>query len=213
MRAILVIILIVALAFASFALVVGVSLGIGWVLTRILPFSLFEGTMVGMVAAVITFALWRRILGILSQILGIVPPWEIVEEEEGEIPASRFWESRAERTWENWFRYVFANAVREGLIEELEWGDDTSEGAMQVLSIRLADAAVAGLKAKSSRTKRLRVTAGTLRHELAQMGGPDYPDKVLETAAEAVTSQLTYWEDEIREVIRGKLWDKAAEVD
>jgi hypothetical protein len=38
MRAILVIILIVALAFASFALVVGVSLGTGWVLTRFFAF-------------------------------------------------------------------------------------------------------------------------------------------------------------------------------
>ena len=66
MRAILVIILIVALAFASFALVVGVSLGTGWVLTRFLPFSLFEGTLVSMVAAVVTFATWRGILRILS---------------------------------------------------------------------------------------------------------------------------------------------------
>jgi hypothetical protein len=212
MRAILLIILIVALALVSFALVAGIFLGIGWVLTLVLPFSLFEGTVVSMIAAVVTFAVWGRILGILSRLLGIVPPWEAAEEEE-EIPESRFWESKADRTWENWFKYVFANAVYEDLVDSLDWAEDTSEQAMRALSIRLADAAVAGLKEKSPRTKRLRVTEGMLRHQLAQMGGQEYPDEVLETAAQAMNVQLRYWKDEVWEVIRGNLWDEPAEVD
>jgi hypothetical protein len=212
MRAILLIILIVALALVSFALVAGIFLGIGWVLTLVLPFSLFEGTVVSMIAAVVTFAVWGRILGILSRLLGIVPPWEAAEEEE-EIPESRFWESKADRTWENWFKYVFANAVYDDLVDSLDWAEDTSEQAMRILSIHLADAAVAGLKEKSPRTKRLRVTEGMLRHQLAQMGGQEYPDEVLETAAQAMNVQLRYWKDEVWEVIRGNLWDEPAEVD
>lgn len=212
MRAILLIILIVVLALVSFALVAGIFLGIGWVLTLVLPFSLFEGTVVSMIAAVVTFAVWGRILRVLARLLGITPPWEAAEEEE-EIPESRFWESKADRTWENWFKYVFANAVYEDLVDSLDWAEDTSERAMRALSIRLADAAVEGLKGKPSRTKRLRVTEGMLRHQLAQMGGQVYPDEVLETAAEAMNGQLRYWKDEVWEVIRGNLWDEPAEVD
>jgi hypothetical protein len=212
MRAILLIILIVVLALVSFALVAGIFLGIGWVLTLVLPFSLFEGTVVSMIAAVVTFAVWGRILGVLARLLGITPPWEAAEEEE-EIPESRFWESKADRTWENWFKYVLANAAYEDLVDSLDWAEDTSEQAMRILSIHLADAAVAGLKEKSPRTKRLRVTEGMLRHQLAQMGGQVYPDEVLETAAQAMNVQLRYWKDEVWEVIRGNLWDEPAEVD
>jgi hypothetical protein len=48
---------------------------------------------------------------------------------------------------------------------------------------------------------------------LAQMGGQEYPDEVLEIAAQAMNGQLSYWKDEVREVIRGDLWDELAEVD
>lgn len=66
MRAILVAIVFVVLILLSLAFVVGVSLGIGWVLTLVLPFSLFEGTVVGMIAAFVTWTVWHRFLGFLS---------------------------------------------------------------------------------------------------------------------------------------------------
>jgi len=205
MRTILPVVAIIVLVLASFALVVGVSLGIGWILTLVLPFSLFEGTIVGVFAAIATLVVWRSLFEFLSE----DEFSEEVDDEEA-IAKSRFWERREERTWENWLRYVLANAVYEELIDSLAWAEDTGERAVQELSIHLANVAVEGLKGKSPHTKRVRVSQGMLKHELVKQGGQAYPGEVLRAAAEAVNQELMYWEDEVLKVIREQLWEALA---
>jgi len=190
MQAILQLVLLILLILISLALVIGVSLGIGWVLKLILPFSLFEGTVVGMVAAFVTWTIWHRVFGLLSPFAGEDDEDDEEEEEEGEIPESRFWKDRTEKTWENWFRYVFANTIYEELADSWDGSEDTNERTLQEQAIRLADAAVEGLKGKSPFTKRLRISPDTLKHELARMGQLPYHHKILVTAADAANAEV-----------------------
>jgi hypothetical protein len=83
---------------------------------------------------------------------------------------------------------------------------------LQELSIRLTDAAIAALKTKSPRTKRLRVSTGMLKHELTKMGQQPYDDDILDTAVSAINDELIASQEELREVIRRKSWDEPANV-
>ena len=58
--------LIVLVVIISLALFIGLALGIGWLLTLFLPFSLFEATLLGMLAAVVTGLVWHSIFRSLS---------------------------------------------------------------------------------------------------------------------------------------------------
>ena len=214
MRAILQLGLLILLALASFAFVVGISLGIGWALTRVLPFTLFQGTAVGMIAAIATGMIWRRIFEGLS---GNGTSAEDIDndEEESKIPESQFWKIKEERTWENWFRYVFANAIYYELSDS--WGrdedGDTDKRTLREQAVRLADTAVKGLKNKPVYTRRVRISPDVLKHELTRMGQFPYPHKVLKMAADAISVELMDWEDDVREVIIERSWGEPADVD
>jgi len=206
---ILMIILVIVLIVISFALVTGIALGVGWILTLFLPFSLFEATLLGMIAAFVTWTIWRTIL---SPVQDFGPDEEEPEPEFDEIPLSRFCKMDADRTWENWFRYLIANAIYEGLLDSPGRIGQMNERQLQELSIRLTDAAIAALKAKSPRTRRLRVSTGMLKHEMTKMGQQPYDDDILDTAVSAINTELISSQEELREVIRDKLWDEPADV-
>jgi hypothetical protein len=205
----LIIILVIVLIVVSFSLVMGIALGVGWVLTRFLPFSLFEATLLGMMAAFVTWTIWRNFLG-------SVPDFGYAEEEPepdfDEIPLSRFCRTDADRTWENWFRYTIANTVYEDFLDSPGRIGQMNDRQLQELSIRLTEAAVAALKVKSPRTRRLRMTSGMLKHEMTKMGQQPYDDDILDTAVSAINDELIASQEELREVIREKLWDEPADV-
>jgi hypothetical protein len=208
---ILVIIVIIVLIVVSFALVMGIALGIGWVLTRFLPFSLFEATLLGMIAAFVTLNVWRNVLSSAPL------DFRSGEEEEpesdfDEIPLSRFCRTDADRTWENLFRYEIANTVYEGFLDSPDRIGQMNDRQLQELSIRLTDAAIAALKTKSPHARRLRVTKGTLKHEMTKMGQQPYDDDILDTAVSAINDELDSSQEELREVIRDRLWDEPADV-
>jgi len=204
---ILIIVLIIVLIVISLALVMGIALGVGWVLTRFLPFSLFEATLVGMIAAFVTWTIWHNVLA-------SVPYFGSLEEEPerdfDEIPISRFCRTDADKTWENWFRYTIANTAYEGFLDSPGRIGQMNERQLQELSIRLTDAAITALKAKSPGTKRLRITKGMLKHEMTKMGQQPYDDDILDTAVSAINAELISSQEELREVIRDRLWDEPA---
>ena len=206
MRALLLILIIIVIVI-SFALVLGVALGVGWILTLFLPFSLFEATLLGMIAAIAICTAWYNILR-------SVEPFGFDEEYEepgledpDEIPPSRFYRTDADRTWENWFRYILANVTYDDFLD-LGGFAQMNDRQLQELSIRLTDAAIAALKVKSSRTKRLRVTKGMLKHEMTKMGQQPYDDEILDTAISAINDELGDLQEDLRDVIRGKLWNE-----
>lgn len=208
---ILIIILMIVLIVISFALVFGIALGIGWVLTRFLPFSLFEATLLGMIAVLVTWTIWRNFLGSAPD-FGVSEEEEETEPDLDEIPLSRFCKTDADRTWENLFRYEIANTVYEGFLDSPGRIGQMNERQLQELSIRLTDAAIAALKTKSPRTRRLRVTKGMLKHEMTKMGQQPYDDDILDTAVSAINDELVSSQEELREVIRDKSWDESADV-
>jgi hypothetical protein len=208
MRAFLLILVIVVLVI-SFALVVGIGLGVGWILTRFLPFSLFEATLVGMIAVLVTWTIWRNVLGSVPD---FGSPEEEPEPDFDEIPLSRFCRTDADQTWGNWFRYLIANATYEGFLDSPGRIGQMNDRQLQELSIRLTDAAIAALKAKSLRTRRLRVSTGMLKHEMTKMGQQPYDDDILDTAVSAINDELISSQEELIEVIRDKLWDQPADV-
>jgi hypothetical protein len=206
---ILIVILMIALVVISFALVFGVALGVGWVLTRFLPFSLFEATLLGMIAALVTWTIWRNIL---SAVQDSGFDEEEAEVDLDEIPLSRFCRTDADNTWENLFRYEIANTVYEDLLDSPGRIAQMNDRQLQELAIRLTDAAIAALKRKSPRTRRLRMTKGMLKHEMTEMGQQPYDDDILDTAVSAINAELVASQEELREVIRGKLWDEPTDV-
>ena len=212
MRALLLILIIIVLVI-SFALVFGVALAVGWILTLFLPFSLFEATLLGTITAIDTGVIWYNIL----RLAGAFNFYEEYEEEEAEpdldeIPMSRFCGTDADRTWENWFRYILANTTYEDLLDSPGWIGQMNEEYLQELSIRLTDTAIAALKRKSPRTKQLRVTKGVLKHEMTKMGQQPYDDDILDTAVSAINAELISFQAELRKVIREKSWEEPADV-
>ena len=206
-----IIILVIVVIVISFALIFGVALGLGWILTRFLPFSLFEATLLGMIAAIITWNAWRNLLSPIGDFGSYDYDEEEPEWDLDEIPPSRFYRTDADRTWENWFRYILANATYEDFLGS-GWTAQMNETQLKELSIRLTDAAIAALKKKSPRTKRLRVTTGMLKHEMTRMGQQPYDDDILDTAISAINDELGSIQEELRDVVRGKLWDEPTDM-
>jgi hypothetical protein len=205
MRPLPFVLMIVLVLIVSLGLFIGLSLGIGWLLTLFLPFSLFEATLLGMLAAVVTGLFWYGVLRSLSVS-------EFLEDEEesqpDEIPESRFWETPVDRTWKNWFRYVLANSVYEDLLDSPSAIKAMEEKQLQDLSIRLADTALDGLKAKSPRMKRLRVSKGMLKQQLTKTAQQSYDDDILDIAVAAMNASLQLLEKPLRKAIRERLWDE-----
>lgn len=208
MRTLPFILLIVLVVIVSLALFVGLSLGIGWLLTLFLPFSLFEATLLGMLAAVVTGLVWYRIFRSLSvSELMTDDDWS----EPDEIPESRFWQSSADRTWMNWFRYILANSVYEDLLDSSSGLNVEKKGQLQECSIRLTDAALGQLRTRSPRTKRLRVSKGMLKQQLGKMGHQSCDDEILNAAVAAMNADLRYLDAPLRTAIRERLWDEPQE--
>ncbi|MBC8262638.1 MAG: hypothetical protein H8E47_00750 [Anaerolineales bacterium] len=214
MWTILPIVVMVVLLIISFALVFGIALGVGWILTLFLPFSLFEATLLGMIAAMVTWNVWRNIFSPIEP-FGSNDYNDYEEEPEledfDEIPPSRFYKTDADRTWENWFRYMIANTTYDDFLDSGGFAQ-MNDRQLQELSIRLADAAIAALKAKSPRTKRPRVSKEMLKHEMTKMGQKPYDDDILDTAISAISDELDSLQEELRDVIRGKLWNEPVDV-
>jgi hypothetical protein len=185
-------------------------MGIGWILTLFLPFTLFEGTLLGLIASVIVGTFWNTILN-------IIPPFEredyedFDEEDEDDydtIPPSRFFKTNKEQTWEAWLRFTIANRV---YIEFQDWPQPVSmmsSKQQQELAIRLADITLSLLKAKTARAKQLRVTMNTLKREMGKLGQRPYDNDILRLAIGAINEELDYHHEEIIAIIHEKSWNK-----
>ena len=209
MRTILSAVVTIALTVTILALIVGISLAVGWLLTIFLPFSLFEGTLLAMIAGIATGTIWRRIMDSPSISR---PEEEAIYSEPDGIPQSRFWESGADRTWGKLFRYVLANSIYKDLLYSPRWEGEVEGEQLQETSILLADAAVEVLKTKSPRAKRLRVSRAMLKRKMVQMEQLPYDDDVLDVAVAAMNLELAHHHEELVEVITGRLWDEVVEV-
>lgn len=201
--------LILGLIVLSFVVLLGITLGVGWVLTLLLPLSLFEGAMITMLLSAFVWTIWRSLFQGL-------PDWALPEldhdlddEDYAEadlIPPQRFYETEAGKTWENWFRFVFANAIYEDFLSSLRGAGAMRDQEKQELAIRLADTMIAILKKRSPRSKRLKINVAALRQELLKEGLQPYDEDILDVALEAVNWQIEEFHEDLREIIAGRRW-------
>ena len=211
MQVILSFLIIVAIAVFSLALILGVALGIGWVLTLLLPFSLFEATLLGLIASVVVGTFWNNILNIVPPFDTTLYDTDFDEDDDDEyniIPETRFYKNQAHKNWENWMRYSIANRV---YMEFQDWPQTVSmmkDQQQQELAIRLTDITLSLLKTKTTRTKQLRVTMSTIKREMSKLKQRPYDNDILGLAIPAINEELDYHYQDIIMIINEKLWDK-----
>jgi len=195
------------------AIALGWAIGIGWLLTLFLPFSLFEGTLLGLISVgMVAFALQRIFSSEISpfsdydddedDLVDVLDGYEV-------IPENRFYKDKGGKTWEAWVKHEIAN----GIYEEMQDSDITfasmGKQQLQELAIRLADIGIAVLKTKA-KNRTLRVTVANLRNRMKKINQRPYDDDILELAAEAINDELEY--EETIDVVRGKLWQQPCDM-
>jgi len=214
MGSIILLVLIILLAvIVAHAAVLAWAIGIGWILTQFLPFTLFEGSLLGLIsAAMVIFGIYRLFSsGAPSPFSDYDDDDDIFDilDEYDSIPESRFYKNEADKTWEAWTRHEIANGVYQEMQEEPSTFGSMGERQLQELAIRLADIGIATLK-KKAKNRSLKVTIANLRSQMNRMKQRPYDDDILEVAVEAINDELEY--EETIDVIRDKLWNEPCDM-
>jgi hypothetical protein len=186
------------------------SIGLGWLLSHIVPFSLFEGSFMVMAATVIVAYIISRVTSspLYSEDEDEDEDFDADEIDEAlgyKIPSSRFYESEETKTWEAYFRYGLANNINLEFERNPRATGRMNETQVQELSIRLADMIVSLLKRRSAR-KRLALTVAELKKHMESQGQKPYDDDILMLATKAANIGLTM--PIHASIVHDKLWDK-----
>lgn len=193
-------------------LLFGWSLGWGWLITRLLSFTLFEGTLVALLISLAVITALSRI------ILNTPPPdslwleddWDDeVGEEDYTIPSTRFWKRDNERTAEKFTHYVLANEIYTQASDSPKTRGFMGEQQLQELSIRLGELALQVLKRKRKNARDLSITISQLQQQMAQMNLQPYDPEILALAVNVVNELLVEDDDDdgmLSDIIRQKLW-------
>jgi hypothetical protein len=203
----------------SLILVLGLAIGIGWLLTLILPFTLFEGTLLGMIASIIIGAIWYNFFRSVPDFIPGSYGFDYDEDEDeeddfdfDEIPVSRFYKTDADKTWETWFRYEIANGIYVEFQDSPKQIAPLGDKQMQELAVRLADIGVSILKTKSARAKQFKISKAMLKRQMTKMGQQPYDDDILSLAATAINENLDYYYEDLINVIRNKSWHERMDI-
>lgn len=198
----------------SLILLLAVGIGIGWVLTLLLPFTLFEGSVLGTIATAFVVHLWFSLFNKLKaddiydeyeRNIGLLDDEEDDYREYDEISAERFYKTPDEQTGEAMFRYQIANGIYTAFQDEPQTVGPMGPSQTKELAIRLADLAMALCKRKPSHTKKFRITKSALKKEMTKMELRPYDDDILNAAVKATNTELL---DEVMDdIVRQKLWD------
>lgn len=192
-------------------MLLGLALGIGWLLTLFLPFDLFQGTLLALLAlmtlASIVYNLFR----------GFPVEYTTSEYDEeayfdDEIPPRRFYTHNREKTWEAWVRYQIANIIYEEFQESPRRIAPMGNSQLQELAIRLADITVSILKTRSPTTTTLNITKNALKKQMKKIGQRPYDDDILGLATTAINDGLDYYYEEVLEVIQAKAWNQPTDM-
>jgi hypothetical protein len=195
------------------ALVLAWSIGLGWLLSHILPFSLFEGSLLAMVASVIVGYVASRILRGLD--LPLIEP-ELALEQRVDLPSyaiphTRFYPTETDKTWEAWFRFELANRLYDALAASPRLTGYLDKSQRQELAIRLTDVGIALLKAKTGRGRQVRTRLVDWQGHMAKQGLKPYDEALLGLAMTTLHNTLAT--PLFERVVRTKLWDQPARVD
>jgi hypothetical protein len=202
--------IILLLILAGMAVVLVWSIGLGWVLSHLLPFSLFEGSLLAMAASVIVGYVASRILDSLELPLLEPEPREPLVDLPS-YPHTRFYPSETDKTWEAWFRFELANRLYDALAASPRVTGRLDKSQRQELAVRLADIGIALLKAKIGRGRQVRTRLADWQAYMANQGLKPYDEALLRLAMTTVHTTLAA--PVFERVVRAKLWDQPARLD
>jgi len=190
-------------------MVLGFAVGTGWLMTLFLPFTLFEASLLALIASIVVGSSWYYLLGSVLGLGGEIADetYEDYDNDFDQIPPNRFFKSNTDRTWEAWLRHHLANSIYYEFQESPQPVAPMGKKQIQELAIRLADMSVDILKAKSVRAKRLNVSAATLKKQMGKIGQRPYDDDILGIAAIAINTEVSYHYEELLRVVHTKLWN------
>jgi hypothetical protein len=216
----MVLLIYLVLILITLVLVLGLALGVGWLLTLFLPFRLWEGTVLAMMAGVLLWVVWSAIFRAIGTTTGVA---EEDEEDENVLWPSPYPPVRIvpppfvgrgpEPTWETWFMHSLADRVRERFRESPDRAGGKDDRQLQELALRSAAAAVRILKAKSTQTRHLHVTKGALKREISRGGYPLVEEPVLDLAVTAINEGVDASSSELSRVIRDRAWIEPADLE
>ncbi|MBN1565350.1 MAG: hypothetical protein JXA10_16005 [Anaerolineae bacterium] len=193
----------------ALSIILGWSIFVGWLLTLIFPFELFEGTLLAMLASVFSVYALNYPPGESG-----APDWSLIDDEDDEfpedqIPMSKFVKTEDQKTWENLSRYEIANAIVTEFKASIKIGQMT-DAQLEALAIRMADAGIELLKQKPARTTNVTITANQLKNQLRRMGFKPDADDILKAATHGINFAL--YETPIELVVKQKMWDQRAPI-
>ncbi|MDM8520801.1 hypothetical protein QUF64_12195 [Anaerolineales bacterium HSG6] len=208
--------------------VLAVGIGIGWLLKLFLPFTLFEGSVLGLITILIISLGWSNLLQNTPTMSTDDYDLDYDDDDDDddydddddddddyddydEISITRFYQKQTEKTWEAWFRYQIANSIYIEFQDTPKVVGPMGERQVQELAIRLADIAVPLCKRKPPHTKKFQITQESIKKEMNKMGQRPYSDDILELAVSAINEEIGYEED-LQEIIRNKAWDELSDL-
>ncbi len=212
------ILLILIIAVVSISLVLGFAIGVGWIITLILPFTLFEASLLALITSIVVGTFWNNILNPSSR-FGFNPFDDDEEEDEYEyeedfkhIPTTRFYNTPTDKTWDAWLNHQLADAIYIEFQETPHAAGLTNDTQQQELAIRLAEIAMSILKAKNSRAKQLTVSMSALKKQMTKRGQRPYDDDILRVATTAINADLDYYYDELIPIVHAKRWQSPCDI-
>lgn len=206
MRAVLTLILIVlGVLVVGLAVLLGLSLLVGWLLTLFLPFTLFEGTLLGLIALVALGVLTANILKGLP-----LPDLDTTASEEfddfKQFPEERIFKTEEDRTLENQYRFEMANRVYGEFQESPSQFTAMNDKQQQELALRLAEIALAILKQKPVTTARLNLSKAAIKKQMQKMNQQPYSEDILDIALSGLNEYIFDNFEDLRESIHIKDW-------
>ena len=196
----------VLLATVGIVLLTGWSIGLGWLLTQLLPvFNLFEASLLIMLASI-------AVAYIGSQVMTTpVPSTDLAEGLEdldsSPIPSERFFNSEMDKTGEAVLRYRLANGIYLDLEDETDVSRMMRREQLEELAVRLTDLAVGMLKRKGKQSGRIGLTVSALTREMEKKGQKPYDADIMRVAIDAINEQL-FFDLDLIEIVRQKRWDE-----
>ena len=197
----------VLLAAVGIVLLTGWSIGLGWLLARLLPvLTLFEASLLIMLATIAVAYLGSRVMAMP------VPGAELAEELEdldiSPIPAERFYEGEAGKTGEAVLRYRLANSIYLDLEDEPDVSRMMRRDQLEELAIRLTDIAVGMLKRRGKQSGRIGLTVSALAKEMEKKGQKPYDADIMQVAVDSINEQL-FFDLDLIEIVREKRWNES----
>ena len=124
-----------------------------------------------------------------------------------QLPVTRFYKTADEKTWDAWLRYQIADDIYFDLQAMPTPVGQLDDRRIQELAIRLSEIGLAALRSKPAHAKDLHLTKTAFKRQMNKMGQQAYDDDSLNVALDAINSNVDYFDEELRAVIRERAWE------